>query len=214
MKKALIFILSTTLLFTTVFALGGCSQLDEPEQPDPVVIYAEKIYPSAVGNYLTDESVKVPAIDAYMKEYNKNADSTAKINYTTVKYNKDADYYYVNDSKTDVGMKFKLDSSMSIVKASIYTGTLDQTTKNVYNVVLNAIEVSGYKSLMTAEDKAIIQHTLNGIAGVENAKQEIQQIFNGQENFAAKWEENVAEFEIPVKPTELPKPDKPYLSRC
>lgn len=207
MKKALLFLFSATILLTTVFALGGCSQLDLPEQPDPVVIYAEKIYPSAVGNYLTDASVNIPAIEAYMKEYNKNADSTAQINYTSIKYNKDADYYYVNDNKTAVGMKFKLDSSMSIVSASIYTGALDQTTKNVYNVVINAIEVSGYKSLMTDEDRAIIQHTLNGINSVENAKQEVQQLFNGQENFAAKWESNMAEFEIPVKPTELPKPD-------
>lgn len=207
MKKTISFLLVSTLLATAVFGLSACSQLDIAEQPDPVVIYAEKIYPSAIGNSLTDASVDVPAIDAYMEEYNKNADETAKINYDTIKYNKDAGYYYVNDKTTDVGMKFRLDQSMSIVNASIYTGTLDQTTKNVYNIVINAIETSGYKSLMTAEDKAIIQHTLSGFNGVSSAKNDVQQIFSGQENFAAKWQNNVAEFEIPVKPSELPKPD-------
>lgn len=206
MKKTLSVILVSTLV-VSLFAFAGCSQLDIAEQPDPVVIYAEKIYPSAIGNCLTDESVKVPAIDAYMKEYNANADDTAKINYDSIKYNKEAGYYYVNDSSTDVGIKFRLDQSMSIVSASIYTGTLDQTTRNVYNIVINAIETSGYKTLMSAEDKAIIQHTLNGFNGVSSAKNDVQQIFNGQENFAAKWANNVAEFEIPVKPDELPKPD-------
>lgn len=207
MKKTLSILLVSTLFVTSIFGLSACSQLDIAEQPDPVVIYAEKIYPSAIGNSLTDISVKVPTIDAYMEEYNKNADETAKINYDTIKYNKDAGYYYVNDKTTDVGMKFRLDQSMSIVNASIYTGTLDQTTKNVYNIVINAIETSGYKTLMTAEDKAIIQHTLNGFNGVSSAKNEVLQIFAGQENFAAKWQNNVAEFEIPVKPSELPKPD-------
>lgn len=207
MKKTLSIILVSTLVVSSIFAFAGCSQLDVAEQPDPVVIYAEKIYPSAIGNCLTDESVKVPAIDAYMKEYNANADDTAKINYDSIKYNKEAGYYYVNDNSTDVGIKFRLDQSMSIVSASIYTGTLDQTTRNVYNIVINAIETSGYKTLMSAEDKAIIQHTLNGFNGVSSAKNDVQQIFNGQENFAAKWANNVAEFEIPVKPDELPKPD-------
>lgn len=207
MKKTLSIILVSTLVVSSIFAFAGCSQLDVAEQPDPVVIYAEKIYPSAIGNCLTDASVKVPAIDAYMKEYNANADDTAKINYDSIKYNKEAGYYYVNDNSTDVGIKFRLDQSMSIVSASIYTGTLDQTTRNVYNIVINAIETSGYKALMSAEDKAIIQHTLNGFNGVSSAKNDVQQIFNGQENFAAKWANNVAEFEIPVKPDELPKPD-------
>ena len=210
MKKVLSTLLVSTLVVSSILSLSACSQLNIVEQPDPVVIMAEKIYPSAIGNYLTDASVKVPAIDAYMKEYNANADPSAVINYDSIKYNKDADYYYVNDNSTDVGMKFRLDQSMSIVSASIYTGTLDQTTKNVYNIVINAIETSGYKTLMTAEDKAIIQHTLNGFNGVAAAKNDVQKIFAGQENFGAKWANNVAEFEIPVKPSELPKPDQSH----
>lgn len=207
MKKLLSIMLVSAVTITSLVSLSACSQLDVAEQPDPVVVYAEKIYPSAIGNCLTDPSVNVPAIDAYMEEYNKNADETAVINYDTIKYNKDADYYYVNDNSTNVGIKFRLDQSKAIVSASIYTGTLEQTTKNVYNIVINAIQTSGYKSLMTAEDKAIIQHTVNGFNGVSSSKNDVQQIFNGQENFAAKWQNNVAEFEIPVKPDELPKPD-------
>ena len=195
------------LLSMSVVALSGCDAFKIEEQPDAVVIYADKIYPEAVGNYLTDASVDVPTIEAYMEEYNKNADDTAKINYETIKYNKDADYYYVNDKETSVGIKFRLDDSMTIVSASIYTGSLDQTTKNVYNIVINAIETCGYKTLMTDEDKAVIQHTLNGFNGVNSAKNEVLQIFSGEENFAAKWENNIAEFEIPVQPSELPKPD-------
>ena len=195
------------LLSMSVVALSGCDAFKIEEQPDAVVIYADKIYPESVGNYLTDASVDVPTIEAYMEEYNKNADDTAKINYETIKYNKDADYYYVNDKETSVGIKFRLDDSMTIVSASIYTGSLDQTTKNVYNIVINAIETCGYKTLMTDEDKAVIQHTLNGFNGVNSAKNEVLQIFSGEENFAAKWENNIAEFEIPVQPSELPKPD-------
>ena len=74
MKKTLSILLVSTLFVTSIFGLSACSQLDIAEQPDPVVIYAEKIYPSAIGNSLTDISVKVPTIDAYMEEYNKNAD--------------------------------------------------------------------------------------------------------------------------------------------
>ena len=159
---------------------------------------------------MKDASVNIPAIEAYMKEYNKSADESAKINYDTIKYNKDSDYYYVNDRETDLGIKFRLDSTMAITNAYIYTGTLDQTQKNVYNIVINAIETSGYKTLMTDEDKAIIQHTLQGFNGVSAAKNEVLQIFNGQENFAAKWENNIAEFEIPLQPEKLPEPDRSH----
>ena len=209
MKK----IISLQLVSTTVlslFALSACSSLKIQEQPDAVIIYADKIYPSAIGNYLKDASVNIPTIEAYMKEYNKSADESAKINYDTIKYNKDSDYYYVNDRETDLGIKFRLDSTMAITNAYIYTGTLDQTQKNVYNIVINAIETSGYKTLMTDEDKAIIQHTLQGFNGVSAAKNEVLQIFNGQENFAAKWENNIAEFEIPLQPEKLPEPDRSH----
>ena len=206
MKKILCVLLATAIC-GSFMCLTGCSQLDVAEQPEPVVIYAEKIYPSAIGNYLTDASVKVPAIDAYMKEYNKNADETAKINYDVIKYNKTSGYYYVNDNTTDVGIKFRVDQAGTICSATIYTGTLDQTGKNIYNVVVNAIETAGYKTLMTDQDKAIIQHTLNGFNNVSQSKTEVMQIFNGQEDFGAKWNNAVAEFEIPIKPTELPKPD-------
>ena len=50
MKKTLSIILVSTLVVSSIFAFAGCSQLDVAEQPDPVVIYAEKIYPSAIGN--------------------------------------------------------------------------------------------------------------------------------------------------------------------
>ena len=206
MKKVISTLLVTTIMISLV-SLCGCSQLSMNEQPDPVVIYAEKIYPSAIGNYLTDPSVEVPAIDAYMDEYNKNADETAAINYESIKYNKDLGYYYVNDRTTDLGMKFRVDQAGTIVSASIYTGSMDQQGKNVYNVVINAIETAGYKTLMTDSDRAVIQHTLNGFNSVASAKNEVMQIFNGEENFAAKWANNIAEFEIPVKPSELPKPD-------
>ena len=63
---------------------------------------------------------------------------------------------------------------------------------------------------MTDADRAIIQHTLNGFNNLSSSKNDVQQIFNGQENFAAKWENNMAEFEIPVKPSELPKPDNSH----
>lgn len=209
MKKIIsLLLVSTTVL--SLFALSACSSLDIQEQPDAVIIYADKIYPSAIGNYLKDTSVNIPAIEAYMKEYNKNADESSKINYDTIKYNKEADYYYVNDKETDLGIKFRLDSTMAITNAYIYTGTLDQTQKNVYNIVINAIETSGYKTLMTDEDKAIIQHTLQGFNSVSAAKNEVMQIFNGQENFAAKWENNIAEFEIPLQPEKLPEPDKSH----
>lgn len=209
MKKIIsLLLVSTTVL--SLFALSACSSLNIQEQPDAVIIYADKIYPSAIGDYLKDTSVNVPAIEAYMKEYNKNADESAVINYDTIKYNKDSDYYYVNDKETDLGIKFRLDSTMAITNAYIYTGTLDQTQKNVYNIVINAIETSGYKTLMTDEDKAIIQHTLQGFNGVSASKNEVMQIFNGQENFAAKWENNIAEFEIPLQPEKLPEPDKSH----
>lgn len=209
MKKIISIILASTMLLSVV-TLSGCGSLDIKEQPDRIVISAEKIYPEAIGNYITDISVDIPAITAYMEEYNKNADETAKINYTTIKYNKNADYYYVNDATTDVGMKFRLDATQSITSASIYTGTLDQPGKNVYNIVINAIETSGYKTLMTDEDRALIQYTIDGFNGVSAAKQEVQQIFNKEANFAAKWNNEIAEFEIPVKPSELPKPDSSH----
>lgn len=206
MNKKIILGISILLVFSMVF-FSGCSLLDIEEQPDKPIIYAEKIYPSAIGNYMTDASVDVPTIKAFMKEYNANAKEDAKINYDVIKYNKESDYYYVNDNKTDVGMKFRLDQAMNITNASIYTGNLQQTDKNVYNIVINAVETSGYKTLMTAEDKAVIQHTLNGFKEVSQSKTEVLQIFNGQENFSAKWQDNIAEFEIPVKPSELPQPD-------
>lgn len=209
MKKIIsLLLVSTTVL--SLFALSACSSLNIQEQPDAVIIYADKIYPSAIGDYLKDASVNIPAIEAYMKEYNKNADESAVINYDTIKYNKDSDYYYVNDKETDLGIKFRLDSTMAITNAYIYTGTLDQTQKNVYNIVINAIETSGYKTLMTDEDKAIIQHTLQGFNGVAASKNEVMQIFNGQENFAAKWENNIAEFEIPLQPEKMPEPDRSH----
>lgn len=209
MKKVLSITLAC-ILCLSIFSFAGCSSLELKEQPDRVVISADKIYPEAIGNYITDISVDIPAITAYMEEYNKNADETAKINYTTIKYNKTADYYYVNDATTDVGMKFRLDATQSITSASIYTGTLDQPGKNVYNIVINAIETSGYKTLMTDQDRALIQYTIDGFNGVSAAKQEVQQLFNKEANFAAKWNNEIAEFEIPVKPTELPKPDSSH----
>ena len=81
------------------------------KQLDLVIEETAKIYPSQVGNILTDKTVEVPAIDMFMEEYNHNPKEQSKINYHCIRYNSAKGYYDVNDIKLSRAIQFRLNNS-------------------------------------------------------------------------------------------------------
>lgn len=171
-KKKIIAIISMVAVVSCLFA--GCGSqgklgaaLRIPEQTTISVEDQAKIYPSQVGNVLTDAKVDVPSITAFMEKYNSAADDYTKINYDGIRYNAEQGYYYVNDTESSRGIKFKLDSSNNIISASVYSGNINDQQTSLVDMVSIAANTIGYKNVMSSSDKS----QLNSIIGKYNATQ-------------------------------------------
>lgn len=165
--KILIALFSSLLLISLLFS--GCSgngklgqALSIQEQPSIEIEEPAKIYPSQVGDVLIDAKVDIPAITEFMEKYNAAAkDSYSKINYDYVRYNQEQDYYYVNDTESSRGIKFKLDKSNNIISASVYSGNINDKQTNLLDMVSIAAQTMGYKNVMSTSDKSRMNSIIN-----------------------------------------------------
>lgn len=169
-KRKIISLILCTLAIVAVFA--GCDSrigksLQIQEQTTINVEEQEKIYPSQVGNVLTDAKVDVPSITEFMEKYNASADSYTKINYDAIRYNSEQGYYYVNDTESSRGIKFKLDNSNNIISASVYSGNINDKQTSLIDMVSIAANTIGYKNIMSSSDIS----QLNGIINNYNSTQ-------------------------------------------
>ena len=108
------------------------------KQLDLVIEETAKIYPSQVGNILTDKTVEVPAIDMFMEEYNHNPKEQSKINYHCIRYNSAKGYYDVNDIKLSRTIQFRLNNSLQKLIQSVTAHMNAQSTLIPSVMVSNA----------------------------------------------------------------------------
>lgn len=198
---------ATVLL--TIFALivcmfAGCqgelgSALRLEEQPTINVEESAKIYPSQVGDVLVDAKVDVPAIDEFMSEYNASADSYTQINYDAIRYNSEQGYYYVNDTESSRGIKFKLDASNNIISASVYSGNINDSQTSLVDMVAIAAQTIGYRNVMSTADKSRLDSIISSYNSSQGAISSSASMFGDME-YTVELDNLYVAIDLPAMP--------------
>lgn len=186
-----------------ILSFSGCKAseqakniLEIKEQDSMIIQDTEKIYPNEIGNIAKDPIVQNSNIDGYMEKYNKNASDDAKINYTSIRYNQNGNYYYVNDSNRNLGIKFVLGDVGQIISASVYSGSTSDTGVNMIDVISAATNTFGY-GYISDEDRQKISDITNQINTAQGNINSSLNLFNGSLDMSVSLQDSVSLVDIP-----------------